>query len=208
MTDTGWQAVVIGSSSGGLAALTTIAAMLPADFHLPVAIVQHRQEEDATGYLPTLLEHRCVLPVREAMDKEPLVPGTITLAPPGYHLLIERSGTYSLSVDAPVNFARPAIDVLFESAATAFGAGLLGIILTGANQDGSHGIQKIKAAGGTTIAQDPAEAEADTMPRSAIATAAVDHVLTLHGIGTFLAAAGQPAAARNKNPHPRISPCL
>ncbi len=187
----GFRAVVIGASSGGVAALATVLGQLPAGFGLPVIVVLHVPEEGGTGYLPTLLGERCSLPVREASDKLPLAPGTVYLAPAGYHLLVERDGnSLSLSVDEPVHFARPAIDVLFESAATAFADGLVGVILTGANQDGSAGLKRIKELGGTAMVQNPASAAAEAMPRAAIAATAVDQVLGLTEIGRFLAAAG------------------
>jgi two-component system chemotaxis response regulator CheB len=180
------RAVVIGGSAGGMQALAVILPALPADFALPVAIVIH-VKEDTAGYLATYLNGLCTLPVVEGLDKEPFKAGTIHVAPAGYHLLIEGDESLALSVDAPVSFARPAIDVLFESAAEVYGDGLIGIVLTGANRDGSQGLKRIKERGGLTIVQDPAAAEASFMPLAAIEATAVDHVLPLSEIGPFLA---------------------
>jgi len=195
-----YRAVVIGTSAGGMTALTTILAMLPEDFTLSVIIVQHILEEGMDGYRTGFLDKRCALPVKEAMDKEPLQPGTVYLAPAGYHLLLEQAGTLSLSVDAPVNFSRPSIDVLFESAAVALGARLVGIILTGANSDGSQGIKKIKECRGYVIVQDPAEAEVPAMPLAAIESTEIDQILPLARIGSFLAEHGAQAVRKTKTP--------
>jgi two-component system, chemotaxis family, protein-glutamate methylesterase/glutaminase len=180
------RAVVIGGSAGGMQALAVILPAIPADFAPPVAIVIHVQE-GSPGYLATYLKNLCTLPVREAFDKEPFKAGTIYIAPAGYHLLVESDESLALSVDAPVSFARPAIDVLFESAAEAYGDGLIGIVLTGANSDGSQGLKRIKERGGVTIVQDPSTAESSFMPRAAIDAAGVDHILPLVEIGPFLA---------------------
>lgn len=194
-----FHAVVIGASAGGISALNTILSMLPKEFILPIVIVQHLQEEGTIGYRASYLNKNCALPVKEAIDKEPLEPGTVYLAPPAYHTLLEPTGVISLSIDAPVNFSRPSIDVLFESAALAHGKKLLGIILTGANSDGSQGIKKIKQYGGYVIVQDPDEAEAQAMPQAAITAAKIDRILTLKQIGNYLAKAGAPTI---KNMHP------
>lgn len=179
------KAVVIGGSAGGMRALSTILSALPADFAMPIAIVLH-VHEGSSGYLATYLDNNCALRVKEADDKEPLAVGTIYIAPAGYHLLIEGDKTLALSVDAPVLFARPSIDVLFESAADAYRDGLIGVILTGGNSDGSQGLKKIQKMGGLTIAQDPADAEVDYMPRAAIQTTTIDHILPLNTIATLL----------------------
>jgi two-component system, chemotaxis family, protein-glutamate methylesterase/glutaminase len=188
----GGRAVVIGGSAGGMQALAVILPTLPADFSLPVAIVIHVMEGSA-GYLATYLNGLSALPVLEACDKEPFKAGTIYVAPAGYPLLIEADEALALSVDEPVSFARPAIDVLFESAAEVYGKGLIGIVLTGANRDGSRGLKRIKERGGLAVVQDPAAAEAGLMPRAAIETAAVDHILPLAEIGPFLAGVCRPA---------------
>lgn len=181
-----YAAVVIGVSAGGMKALDTILPRLPADFKLPVIVVSHRHR-NSDDYLEQHMNELCALPVKQADEKEKIIPGVIYFAPPNYHLLVEDDRTFSLSVDAPVNYARPSIDVLFESALAVFGAGLVGIVLTGANNDGSRGLKKIKQAGGLTIAQDPACAEVPHMPRAAIAAAGPDLVLSLEKIGELLA---------------------
>ena len=187
-----YRAVVIGASAGGMTALAKLLSLLPAKFAPSVLIVQHLQEEGTDGYRTHFFANKCALPVKEAMDKEPLQPGTVYLAPAAYHLLVERTGTLSLSVDAPVNYSRPSIDILFESAATAYGEKLLAVILTGANSDGSQGIKKIKQCGGYTIVQDPAEAEVPAMPRAAIESTEIDRIMPLEQIGRFLAKIGGP----------------
>ncbi len=186
-----YRAVVIGGSAGAMKALAVILPALPAEFALPVAIVIHVME-GTTGYLATYLNGLCALPVVEGLDKEPFTAGTIHVAPAGYHLLIEGDGSLALSVDQPVSFARPAIDVLFESAAEVYREGLIGIVLTGANRDGSQGLKRIRERGGLAMVQDPAGAEANVMPRAAIEATAVDHVLPLIEIGPFLARLCQP----------------
>ena len=132
------------------------------------------------------MSESCKSRVKQADEKEKIVPAMIYIAPPNYHLLVEDDRTFSLSVDELVNFSRPSIDVLFESAADAYGKRLIGIILTGANSDGSNGLKKIKECGGMAIVQDPESSEADTMPRAAIKATKVDYVLPLEEIGTFL----------------------
>jgi len=162
------RAVVIGASAGGVQALSQVLPSLPVDFPLPVLVVVHIPPRRDNA-LVDLFAGKCRIPVKEAEDKEPLEPGTIYFAPPDYHLLVEAGGTLALSSDEPVNHSRPAIDVLFESAADAFGTGLAGIVLTGANSDGAEGLRAICAAGGQAIVQDPVSAEVATMPRAALA---------------------------------------
>ncbi len=180
-----YEAVVIGVSAGGFKALHTLLSGLPENFSIPVIIVQHRLAY-SDNYLVTSLNKLCCLSVKEADEKEKIKPGTIYLAPADYHLLVEKNKTFSLSTDEFVCFSRPSIDVLFETATDAYKAGLIGIILTGANADGSKGIQIIKEAGGVTISQDPDTAEVDMMPLSAIATKSVDFILALEDISSFL----------------------
>ena len=194
-TATDPRALVIGCSAGGMTALERLLSQLPAGLRLPVMVVQHLHPQE-DGFLVQYLAARCALAVREAQDKEPVRPATIYLAPPGYHLLVERDRTLALSVDDKVNFSRPSIDVLFESAARAWGAGLVGVLLTGANQDGTQGQRIIHALGGLTIAQDPGEAEFPAMPRAAIDAGAVEQVLTLDGIASLLGAIDRSLAAR------------
>lgn len=179
------EAVVIGVSAGGMTALDIILPPLPRNFHLPLIIVSHRHPE-SDDYLERHLDEKCAVHVKQADQGEKITPGTVYVAPPNYHLLIDDDFTFFLSNDAPVNFARPSIDVLFQSAADAYGPQLVGIILTGANNDGSLGLKKIKETNGLTIVQDPETAEIPQMPRSAIAAAAPHHILPLREIPAFL----------------------
>jgi len=181
-----YKAVVIGSSAGGLEALDIIFAALPVDFALPVLVVQHLHQTD-DGRFAAHLARAARLPVVEPCDKEPIEPGKIYAAPADYHMLAERDGTISLSVDGRVNWSRPSIDVLFESAALAWGPGVVAILLSGANADGARGMRAVRAAGGLTIAQDPAGAESPAMPQAAIDAGAVLEVLTTGEIGRRLA---------------------
>ncbi|MEZ4525070.1 MAG: chemotaxis protein CheB [Desulfobacterales bacterium] len=180
-----YDAVVIGVSAGGMEALPVILEPLPEDFPVPILIVQHISP-DSDGYLSRYLDSICPVKVREAGEKDEVRPGTVYLAPANYHLLVEDDRTLSLSVEERVNFARPSVDVLFETASDVFGPRLVGIILTGANRDGSMGLKKIRQNGGLTIVQSPETAFADDMPRAAIAAGPVDHILPLHQIGPFL----------------------
>lgn len=179
------EAVVIGVSAGGINALGKILPALPDDFPLPVIIVQHRHPT-SDDQIIRIFNKKSSLTVKEADDKENIKPGIVYIAPPDYHLLIENDKTFSLSLDGPVNYSRPSIDVLFESASDVYGPYLIGIILTGANNDGSYGLKRIKERGGLAIVQNPETAEADIMPRAAIAAAKIDRVLTLERIVPFL----------------------
>jgi two-component system, chemotaxis family, protein-glutamate methylesterase/glutaminase len=176
--------VVMGASLGGLKALETVLACLPADFPMAVAIVQHRKA-DIEQMLAMLLEQRCTLPVSEAEDKEEILAGHVYLAPSEYHLLVEKD-YFALSLEEPVNFARPSVDVLFESAAETYGTGVIGVILTGTGHDGAQGLATIKHHGGLTVVQDAATAEGNGMPKAALAASTVDHILPLENIGPFL----------------------
>ncbi len=180
-----YEAVVIGSSAGGLNALKTIFKCLDRSFRIPFIIVQHISP-DSENYLIQILNDLNRLTVKEADEKETPCRGMAYLAPPNYHLLVEPDRSFTLTVDERVNYARPSIDVLFETAAEAYRDALIGIVLTGANNDGSRGLKKIKEFGGVTIVQDPDNAEVDSMPRAAIRTAQVDHILTLEEIAAFL----------------------
>lgn len=170
---------------GGVEALKVVLGRLPKDFSLPIIIVHHTSP-DAGSELANLLDAQCAIRVKEADEAEQLLPGTAYLAPPNYHVLVERDGTLALSVDLPVNYARPSVDVLFESAADTFGAGLIGVILTGAGSDGSKGLKRIKDRGGCAIIQDPEDAVADPMPRSARAAVQADHVVPLKELAPLL----------------------
>jgi two-component system chemotaxis response regulator CheB len=179
------EAVVIGASAGGVEALGTLLPALPAGYRLPVICILHLPG-DRDSRLAELFAERLPLPVREALDKEAIVPGTVYFAGSGYHLSVERDFTFSLSCEPPVHFARPAIDVLMESGADAYGPGLVGILLTGANHDGAAGMAAIHANGGLTVVQDPDDAQVATMPRSAIDRFSPHLILPLARIGALL----------------------
>jgi two-component system, chemotaxis family, protein-glutamate methylesterase/glutaminase len=179
-----YDLIVAGASLGGYDALAVLLGALPEAFPVPLAVVQHRSV-DSEELLPVLLGRVCRLPIVEVEDKQPILPGTVYLAPANYHLLVERDH-FALSVDARVQYARPSIDVLFESAADVYRESLLAILLSGSNEDGASGIARIKARGGLTIVQDPASAESARMPSAAIAASPVDHVLPLAEIAQFL----------------------
>jgi two-component system chemotaxis response regulator CheB len=190
--------VVIGSSLGGLQAVSTLLAALPEGFHLPIVIAQHRATAPPSdGELRAIWQRHTSLVVCDAEDKAPIVPGRVYVAPADYHLLIESRNRLALSTDAPVLWARPAIDVLFETAAEAYGESVIGVILTGASADGSQGLRAIRARGGCALVQEPTSAECDVMPRAALAATSVNHVRGLGDLGRLLGAlAGQLAGAR------------
>lgn len=172
--------VVVGASAGGLRALELLLGALPTGFPVPIVAVQHRARE-STDAFTEVLSRVTQLPVREVEDEDPLRAPGVYIAPPDYHVLVE-PGRLALSVDDPVSFSRPSIDVLFESAADAYGAGVVAILLTGANADGAHGMVRVKEVGGIAIVQDPHTAESPEMPSAAIALAQVDRVLPLTDI--------------------------
>lgn len=176
-----YQAVVIGTSAGGLLTLKKMLPALPADFPLPILVVQHISPY-SDGYFVKMLNDLCALEVKEAEDTEKIKPGTIYFAPSDYHLLVERDYSLTLTLDEKVNYSRPSIDVLFETAAEAYTNHLIGIILTGANADGAAGLLKIKQYGGFTIAQNPEEAENPVMPQKAIRAALPDFIGTINEI--------------------------
>lgn len=180
-----YDAVVIGVSAGGLAALEKILPALDRRFPVPVFVVQHISP-DSDNYLPRHFDRRCALTVKEAEDKENPVRGVAYFAPPNYHLLLEPEKTIALSTEGRVNFSRPSVDVLFETAAEAYGGKLVGVILTGANSDGARGAARIKRFGGLLVVQDPITADADVMPRAAIEETTPDHILPLDVMGEFL----------------------
>lgn len=179
--------IVIGTSLGGLNALTHLLKRLPESLPVPVAIVQHRGVGDERT-LAALLNRDSRLRVLDAEDKMPIAPGHVYLAPPDYHLLVETDGTLALSTDPPVRSARPSIDVLFESAAHAYGPGAIAVVLTGASADGADGLRCIKERGGLAVVQDPSSAECAIMPAAALAAAPVASVLPLNTIPDYLAA--------------------
>ncbi|MGZ5200278.1 MAG: chemotaxis protein CheB [Telluria sp.] len=179
------EVVVIGASAGGIEALLKLLPALPPSMKLAVVCILH-MPPDRDSRLAELFDQRVQVPVRDAADKEGIRPGVVYFAVPGYHLSVERDRTFSLSCEAPVHFARPAIDVLLESAADAYGSALAGILLTGANHDGAAGMARIQACGGLTIVQDPKEAQSPTMPQHAIATSTPELVLPLAHIAALL----------------------
>ncbi len=179
------EAVVIGASAGGVYALLRVLSGLPDNFRLPMVAVLHLPE-GRDSRLAELFQKRLPIAVREAADKESIAPATLYFAAPGYHLSVEMDRTFSLSCEAPVHYSRPSIDVLMESAADAYGPGLAGILLTGANFDGAAGLAKIQQQGGLTVVQDPAEAEVAAMPEAAIRKLHPDLILTLDGIRSLL----------------------
>jgi two-component system chemotaxis response regulator CheB len=186
-----FKAVVIGGSAGGFKALHIILPMFPHSFALPIIVVQHRNSE-LQSYLIESLSNRCKMSVVEPLDKAKIEQGNIYIAAGGYHLLVEKAEEennnlhLALSVDPPVCYCRPSIDVLFESASEIFRTALVGVILTGANIDGTNGIKAIKLHGGVTIAQNPTTAEVGYMPANAIKTNAVDYILNLEEIPNFI----------------------
>lgn len=179
-----FEIVVVGTSTGGLKALQILLAGLPESFPLPMVIVQHRGRDAETG-LSEYLSRSSGLPVSEPEDKEAVLSSHVYLAPRDYHLLIE-GGSFALSTDAPVAFARPSIDVLFKSAADEYKESVIGVILTGAKHDGAHGLAEIKSRGGFTLVEDPTSAGCPEMPRAAIELTSVDLILPLPEIAPRL----------------------
>ncbi|MEO6259279.1 MAG: chemotaxis protein CheB [Thermoanaerobaculia bacterium] len=177
--------IVIGCSLGGMHALQVIFSGLPESFCVPIVVAQHRHKASNEG-LPAYFRRRTELKVVDADDKQWIKPGHVYLAPADYHLLVDKGGELNLSVDEAVRFSRPSIDVLFESAADAFGSRVLGLILTGSNADGALGAVRIKSRKGTVVVQDPATAEAPAMPQAAIDAVQVDRILPLDQIASFL----------------------
>lgn len=179
------HAIVIGASAGALEALSAILPALPEGYACPIIVVVHMPPQ-RDSLLVDLLQRKCALKIVEAQDKQALEPGTVYIAPPDYHLLVEQQGSLSLSNEEPVRYSRPSIDVLFETAADAYGDALTGIVLTGANDDGARGLQAICAAGGTALVQDADTAYVDTMPRAAHQACPQAQVLALPKIAEFL----------------------
>jgi two-component system chemotaxis response regulator CheB len=178
-------AVVIGTSAGGVEALSVLLPALPATLRVPVLVVLHLPRE-RPSLLVEIFTPRCARPVREAEDKEPVEPGTVYFAAPDYHLLLEEGPRLALSIDEPVHFSRPSIDVLFESAADVYGRRLLGIILTGGSEDGARGLEAVHRAGGVTVVQEPESAQVPLMTESALKRSPVDLVLPLEQIAALL----------------------
>ena len=180
-----YQLIVLGCSMGGMSAMEQIFSVLPGDFPVPIVVAQHRYRTSGEA-LPSFLRRHSKLNVVDATDKQWIHAGNVYLAPADYHLLIDRDGELSLSIDAAVSYSRPSIDVLFESAADAYSAGTIAVVLTGANADGARGAKRIKERGGFVVVQDPQTAESPEMPSAAIAATRVDRILPLNRIGPFL----------------------
>jgi two-component system, chemotaxis family, protein-glutamate methylesterase/glutaminase len=181
-----YELVVIGTSLGGLTALPVILRGLPPDFRMPVVIVQHRTIGADAGALAAVLQRSCALQVREAHDKDPLATGRVYLAPADYHLLVD-DGHLALSTEGRVQYARPSIDVLFQSAAETYGGRVVGVVLTGANRDGVEGARRIKERGGFIVVQDPSTAESRVMPAAVLAAVTADRVVPLAEVPPLLA---------------------
>jgi two-component system chemotaxis response regulator CheB len=184
--------IVIGGSLGSMAAVRTILREIPRSFALPIVVVLHRHRDSEDTLVP-LLQRDLALPVCEVLDKDPIRAGQVHVAPCDYHLLVEPM-YFSLSTDDPVQFARPSIDVLFESAADVFGARVTGVVLTGANHDGAQGAGEIRRRGGSVIVQDPATAESSVMPNAALLAVPDARVHNPGGIGRLLATLYPPSA--------------
>ncbi len=179
-----YQLIVIGTSWGGLAALRTLVSALPPDFPIPLAIVQHRHR-DSDAMLARFLQGLTGLAVCEVEDKQPVEPGRIFIAPANYHLFVEH-GFFSLSLDAPVRYSRPSIDVAMITAADAYAHRAVGIVLTGANADGSAGLRRMADAGALTVVEDPASAEMPVMPKAALVAVPTARVFTIERMADFL----------------------
>ena len=187
-----YSVVAIGTSWGGLAALTKLLGDLPSDFGIPVVVVQHRSK-DSERLLVQLLQDTTDMKVGEIEDKDPLTPGTVHVAPANYHVLIE-DGYASLTIEEPVRFSRPSIDVMFSSAADTYGAAAIGVVLTGANEDGARGLAHIVKRGGLALVQDPKTAEIPIMPQAAIRVVPTAEVLPLETLAPRLIALSRATA--------------
>jgi two-component system chemotaxis response regulator CheB len=200
-----YEIVVIGTSWGGLAALRELVSCLPADLAVPVVLIQHRHKQ-SDGALSALLQDRTELRVCEIEDKAPVEAGSVYVAPPDYHVLIEREG-FTLSVEEPIRYSRPSIDLTFSSAADAFGAKTIGVVLTGANADGAEGLRRIADRGGVAIVQEPATAESPAMPAAALKAVPSARVMTIGAIGQFIGElAATQEAPRTSRAHRALGP--
>lgn len=179
------RGIVVGASAGGIAALRELLGGLSPQLRTPVIIVLHSAASDHHG-LALSLGRGCPLPVAEAVERARIEPGHIYIAPPGYHLLVERNERFALSVDDRVCYVRPAADVLFESAADVWRGGTVGVVLTGANEDGAKGLATIRSRRGIAIVQEPGDAESPEMPAAALRLAGADHVVPLAGIAGLI----------------------
>lgn len=181
-----WDAIVIGGSSGAIDALNVLLPALPAGMHAAVIVLLHLPS-DRRSLLTDIFGYRCALPVQEAQDQQPVLPGRVYFGPPGYHLLVDRGPRLALSIDPPVHFSRPSIDVLFQSAADCYGERLLGVLLSGANEDGAEGLAAIHDAGGHVLVQAPSSAAVPTMPDAALARVPTARTLTPDEIAAMFA---------------------
>lgn len=188
------DAIVVGASAGGVEALSALLPALPAGLAAPVFVVLHLPRE-RPSLLVEIFQPKCALPIHEAEDKEPVEAGTVYFAPPDYHLLVDDGPRIALSTDAAVHYSRPSIDVLFESAADRFGARLLAIVLTGANEDGAAGAAAVRRAGGITLVQQPDGAQSPLMPQAALRLADPTYVLALPAMAALLGTLAPAAAA-------------
>jgi two-component system chemotaxis response regulator CheB len=193
----GYAIAIIGTSWGGLAALRTIMGCLPEGYSLPILVVQHRHR-DSDALLARFLQDHTHLRVCEVEDKQTIDQGRVFIAPANYHLLVEQ-GHFSLSLDAPVRYSRPSIDVAMTTAADAYGHRAVGVVLTGANADGAAGLRRIADAGGLAVIQDPATAEVAAMPRASLQAVPTARVLPVERIGEFLATVPSMHAAELRN---------
>jgi len=196
------DAIVIGASAGGVEALSILLPALPADLRVSLFIVVHLPRE-RPSLLAEIFTRKCAVKVREAEDKMRVEPGTVYFAPPDYHLLLDEGPQLALSIDELVHFSRPSIDVLFESAADIYAERLMGIILTGANDDGTAGLAAIHCAGGVTIVQEPESAQVPVMALSALKRTPADFVLPLAEIAALLQALLSAEPVANEAPRPR-----
>jgi two-component system chemotaxis response regulator CheB len=181
-----FDAIIIGGSAGSFQIIVAILSSLPKTFQIPIILCFHRLRDERHGFVEALTPHSA-LPIIEPLDKTPIENGTIYLAPANYHLYIEKNKQFSLSVEEPENHSRPSIDLSFFSASKIYGSSLLGIVLSGANNDGAKGAKSIKEQGGFIIVQDPEEAEVKIMPRTTIANSTVDKIIKTVEIVSFLA---------------------
>ncbi|NMM76507.1 chemotaxis protein CheB [Acidovorax sp. SRB_14] len=184
-SDSAFKAIVIGGSAGSVEALGILLPALPATLRASLLVVLHLPRE-RPSLLCTIFQGRCALPLREAQDKEPIAPGTLYFAPPDYHLLVDTGPALALSVDAPVHYSRPSIDVLFESAADIYARQLIGIVLSGANEDGARGLAAVHGGGGLALVQAPASAPMRTMPEAALQRTAASQALEPQAIAALL----------------------
>jgi two-component system, chemotaxis family, protein-glutamate methylesterase/glutaminase len=204
-----YEIAVVGTSWGGLAALRELVAALPKDLTMPIVLIQHRHKHSDNA-LPRFLQDRTELRVCEVEDKAPIESGSIYVAPADYHLLVERE-YFTLSVEEPIRYSRPSIDLTFSSAADTFGAKVIGVVLTGANADGAEGLRRIAERGGVALVQEPVTAESPTMPNAALKAVPKARVMTIGAIGALLGELGamreDPKATRARRAsHPEAAP--